>query len=172
MNKVKHKGRETKPWHKSAGRISWEQKISLLKQAYKEYLEHIALGNDRRSWCFEHEGMTMSNQTMDILLRKYPDFFCPEKMKAAKAKCLKVWEGHTTDCAIGKNTKANAKMLAMIMRNKCGWDLNKPESEADQQTVDEFKQVMQLMKQRQTGENSEEKTSLEEEKCFYFDTDD
>jgi len=94
----------------------------LKTQAFKSYLDHIALGKSKKSWWFEHEELTLTWQTMDTYIKNEPQVFNPLKIEIAKSKGYNHWEQVAEESAKGINKDANTASLQMVMRNKFGWD--------------------------------------------------
>lgn len=94
----------------------------LKKLAYEQYCEHIASGRSKKTWCLEHEDMTLTWQTMEKYIQEDQAVFNPLKKQIAEIKSYHTWETVVQDKAKGKNTKADTATLQMVMRNKFGWD--------------------------------------------------
>ena len=94
----------------------------LKKMAYEQYCAHIANGNSKKSWYFEHPTTSLTWETMEKYIRESEHDFDPLKNKIAECKSLGYWESVVQDSAKGKNKDANTATLQMLMRNKFGWD--------------------------------------------------
>lgn len=91
------------------------------QMAYKDYCKHIATGNSKDSWYFEHEQLTCTAQTFDKYLKDELEFN-PIHKQIANAKGYQHWERIVHGSADGSNKEANTASLQMVMRNKFSWD--------------------------------------------------
>ena len=89
--------------------------------AYEQYCSHLAAGNGKKSWCFEHPEFSCTYKTMDKYIKDEVEFL-PLKKELAEIKGYGVWERLAQDTAKGSNKDANVAALQMLMRNKYKWD--------------------------------------------------
>jgi hypothetical protein len=94
----------------------------LRKKVYQSYCEHLAQGFSQDCWCYESDEITLTYKTMNKYLETEPGVFPPVYKEIAEIKGKKGWESVINDSAKGKNRKANAITLQLVMRNKYGWD--------------------------------------------------
>jgi beta-mannanase len=95
--------------------------LELKEEAYRQYCAHLAKGKSKRSWCFEHEDMILTWETMEKYIAADKEVFDPIKKQAAEIKGYYKWEEIAELSAEGKN-QANTASLQMVMRNKFSWD--------------------------------------------------
>lgn len=95
------------------------------QQAYEQYCEHLAKGKSKKSWYFEHEQLTCTWETMEKYLEDEREFD-PIHKKISESKGYARWEQVVEDSAVGANKDANTASLQMVMRNKFGWDKERP----------------------------------------------
>ena len=96
--------------------------------AYRQYCDHIASGNSKDSWWFEHEQLTCTAQTFDKYIKDEVEFN-PIHKEIAHAKGYRYWETIVHGSADGSNKEANTASLQMVMRNKFKWDKKEEEVE-------------------------------------------
>lgn len=139
----------------------------LRKEAYRQYMEHLAQGHSKRTWYFEHPELTLSWQSMEKYIKDYSHEFSPVTHDIAMAKGEKIWEGICCDSAIGKNKKANTASLQMVMRNKFGWDKQQDETKNKEapnenalQLQDENLQLRNKIKELENAIQSQAGTKL------------
>jgi hypothetical protein len=102
---------------------------------YRSYCDHLAEGKSKRSWTFEKNGTSLTWETMEKLIKEYPEEFDISHKRFATAKGYARWEKIITESATGLNPKANTATLQMIMRNKYGWDKAGIDLEIDLDTI-------------------------------------
>lgn len=95
---------------------------ALRQECFRQYCLHLAHGRNKRSFVFNHPHYKCSWETVERYIRQYPEEFDLELLDVAYAEGLGVWEQILTDCATGKNRKANVAAIQITMRNKYGWE--------------------------------------------------
>ena len=118
--------------------------LDLLKEIYKSFCNHLADGFVIESWYFEHPKISLTSDTLEKYIEKYPDDFPPIQKEIAKKKGYQLWENVVHDSAKGINKDANTASLQMVMRNKYKWD----KIESNSQKVDsEFDRFLKQLKE-------------------------
>lgn len=96
----------------------------LRSEAYKQYCDHLARGDSKETWYFDHPELTLVHESMEKYIRDFPDELATIKKDIALRKGQAIWESIVQDSAKGINPKANVASLQMWMRNRFGWDRN------------------------------------------------
>jgi hypothetical protein len=94
--------------------------LNIRQIAYEQYCAHLAEGNSRRSWCFEHPEFSCTYKTMEKYIKDEVEFPII-KREMAETKGYRTWESLVQETAKGK-TNACVPALQMFMRNKYKWD--------------------------------------------------
>jgi len=94
------------------------------QEAYRQYCEHIASGDPKESWVFEHPEMTLTFKTMEREIKNYPDDYPIIQKEAAERKNYEHWLSLGKKMMLGGfgNAKVQPVIYQMIMRNVHGWD--------------------------------------------------
>lgn len=95
------------------------------QQAYKEYCAHIAKGNHKKSFIYSHpkdELLTITWETMENYIKRFPSDFSPILMERAKASSLAYWEAEGQKIMKGQYKFSSPVTWACFMRNKFSWD--------------------------------------------------
>ena len=106
--------------------------VELRQQAYDSYCDHIATGNDRRAWVFEHPDIDLTYETIESYIRKDAELgesreFNPLKKKRAESKALAYWENEGKKLMQGSYRYGSPLVWSNFMRNKfrhLGWDVD------------------------------------------------
>lgn len=91
-------------------------------EAYRQYCDHLAAGNSRKSWYFEHPTLTLTYETMEKEIRENPVVLDAHKKKVAEVKGFATWERLVQETAKGANKDTNVAAMQMLMRNRYKWD--------------------------------------------------
>lgn len=94
----------------------------LKKQAYESYCAHIASGESKEAWVFEHPEITLTWNTMEKYIASDPIEFDPIHKIVAEAKSYLHWTMLGKKMMIGQIEKCQPAIFQMFMRNKFGWD--------------------------------------------------
>lgn len=92
------------------------------QEAYKQYCNHIASGECKESFVFEHPTLTVTYKTMERYIRENPIEFPPDKKEAAEAASYRRWTKDGHNMMMGKVKGCQPAIYQMFMRNKFGWD--------------------------------------------------
>jgi hypothetical protein len=134
-----------------------------LKDAYLSYLTHLSKGKSKRSWVYEKDETFIAYEQLEVLANRHPDLLDPKLISIARSKGFYKWEEVVEDGAIGKNKNVNANCLAMLMRNKYGWDKREDAKHYDPEGRARFDQLMDLLRGRQ-GNSQVRVPSADEER--------
>jgi glucan-binding YG repeat protein len=94
----------------------------LKKQAYESYCAHIASGESKEAWVFEHPTITLTSKTMEKYIRNDQIEFPPIHKEVAEAKSFQHWCNLGKQMMLGQIEKCQPAIFQMFMRNKFGWD--------------------------------------------------
>jgi hypothetical protein len=116
----------------------------LLEQAYKSYCDHLANGNMRCSWYFEHEKVKVCYEAFESYFEKYPEEFDEMDRKIAWSKGYGHWENKLTSASNMPARDTNPAVLQMVMRNKFKWDTEK---HGPEKAPEQFDTQLKILKQ-------------------------
>lgn len=131
------------------------------QEAYRQYCDHIARGQPKNAWFFDHPHVTLTCETMEKYIRNYPEEFDADQKKIAEAKSLAHWFGVLADSAKGNNRYANPASLQMIMRNKFGWDRNNDRRDDNTEIAIAHDRLMKQIKSMQSPQAALEQKESE-----------
>ena len=94
----------------------------LRKEAYESYCAHIASGESKEAWVFEHPEIKLTSETMEKYISNDPIEFDPIHKSIAQAKSFLHWCTLGKNMMLGKVEKCQPAIFQMFMRNKFGWD--------------------------------------------------
>ena len=92
------------------------------QEAYKQYCQHIASGESKESFVFQHPELTCTHQTMEKYIAKDPIEFPPIHKEIAESLSFLHWTGLGKRMMLGQIEKCQPAIFQMFMRNKFGWD--------------------------------------------------
>jgi hypothetical protein len=105
--------------------------IELKLEAYRQYCEHIAKGDCKKSWCFDHPNLTLTWITMEKYIAEDPVVFDPIQKEFAEARSYLHWLKLGKDMMTGEIPKCQPAIYQMFMRNKFKWDREDVQEIAD-----------------------------------------
>jgi hypothetical protein len=92
------------------------------QEAYRQYCAHIASGESKESFVFEHAELTCTHQTMEKYIAANPIEFLPIHKQVAESLSFLHWTGLGKQMMLGQIEKCQPAIFQMFMRNKFGWD--------------------------------------------------
>lgn len=100
-------------------------------EAYRQYCQWISEGNSKEAWCFEHEYITLTWQTMENYIKNDPLVFNPIHKLIAECKSYSYWLQLGKKMMVGEMEKCQPAIYQMFMRNKFKWDKEEKKSLED-----------------------------------------
>ncbi len=101
-------------------------------EAYRQYCAHIASGEPKNAWCFEHPFLTLTSETMEKYIKEEPSVFDTIHKSVAHSKSLKHWFSVLSATARGENQKGNVAAQQIIFRNMFRWDAKDPANDSNE----------------------------------------
>lgn len=138
------KGHKVNLGNKSNCRFTKLKEYGLLEEAYASYCKHLAAGNSRASWYFEHPKVKVAYEAFESYFEKYPDEFDEMERKVAWSKGYRLWETKFDIASEKPGKETNPAVLQMVMRNKYKWDSNKYGAE---KAPDKFDALLKIIKE-------------------------
>lgn len=101
------------------------------QEAYRQYCEHIASGESKEAWVFEHPELTCTHKTMEKYIRENPIEFPPLHKEVSESKSYSHWTGLGKRMMLGQIEKCQPAIFQMFMRNKFDWDKDQTDEVAE-----------------------------------------
>ncbi len=92
------------------------------QDAYRQYCQHIASGESKESFVFQHPELTCTYKTMDKYIHENPIEFPPIHKEIAESLSFLHWTGLGKQMMLGEIEKCQPAIFQMFMRNKFSWD--------------------------------------------------
>jgi hypothetical protein len=100
--------------------------------AYKQYCEHISKGLSKEAWRYrdpQDNNLHLGWQTLEVYMKNNPEAFDTSQLEEAYADSRLFFEQTGLEMMTGTNSKGNAAIFQIFMRNKFGWDKDKKEED-------------------------------------------
>jgi hypothetical protein len=92
------------------------------QEAYRQYCAHIASGESKESFVFQHPQLTCTHKTMEKYIIDNPLEFPALHKEVAESLSFLHWCGLGKQMMLGRIEKCQPAIFQMFMRNKFGWD--------------------------------------------------
>jgi hypothetical protein len=92
------------------------------QEAYRQYCKHIASGESKEAFVFQHPELTCTHKTMEKYIHDNPIEFPPIHKEIAESLSFLHWTDLGKKMMLGQIEKCQPAIFQMFMRNKFGWD--------------------------------------------------
>lgn len=92
------------------------------QEAYRQYCQHIASGESKEAFVFQHPNLTCTHKTMEKYIHENPIEFPPIHKEVAESLSFLHWTGLGKQMMLGQIEKCQPAIFQMFMRNKFSWD--------------------------------------------------
>ena len=90
-------------------------------KVYKDYCDHIAKGYPRQAWCYEKNGLTLTQESMEKYIKEDKDIDASHKQRAL-SKALKLYVEWGWNMMHGRVKNPQPAIYQIFMRNIFNWD--------------------------------------------------
>lgn len=95
------------------------------QEAYRQYCDHLASGNPKEAFFFDHPTHSVCHKTMERYIKESPEEFPSHLLEKAKAARFLYWFNEGKSIMKGSYKYGSPAVWQTIMRNifkKQGWD--------------------------------------------------